>query len=1271
MLAALAALLAWTAPARADLYIANSIDSTLYVSTHHGDCRSFSGFVGLDARPLDLAVHPDGSRLYVPSFQNGTVTVLDTGTRSVVATIQVGGSPFGPTHVALHPNGTRAYALGNNRVTVIDTITNTVMTSVIVTGVARGIAVHPDGSRFYVATFAGLVHVIGVESNVVLLTVPVGVSASALAIHPDGSQVYVVAQESDGSSAVKALDTSRHTLVSVPVGGRTAELVSIAVHPDGSRVYVPSNMNQGETAIPGVVSVIDTATLAVTEELLAGIDPAGVGIDDRHVYVTNRFENTVSVFDNRTHAQVNLMQVGRSPAGVATWVPPKIPPLAPDVEVTAIELTQTIQDIDRSVNLIAGRRTFARVHVKSVHPLGATLPNVRALLIGVREECGPDGGACHGIPLGSVQSANFTISGTPSTKISTHPLPAIAVRPDPDRTDLNDSFLFELPWEWTKEKLLRVYAVVSQLGPPPAVCSVEMPTTTVAFDPPTALRIQFVRAQYPMPGNPSQLLDVSDDDYQHNVSWLQRAFPISTLLPGRVPKWTFRDDALTSRVDRTHADCQKMKDSERDLCAWHYLTTHPLLQDAPAQANGAYVLIPQGPGTAFFTRGACCTRNRLGAGPSRGADYGHYTTHELGHLLGREHPRPNSGDTGCGHDDKDPNYPYPLALIRPTQAYDPQTGLLGFDVGDPKVNVPAQVLGPVTYDLMSYCGPSKWVSDYTYRGVYSTLRNPGFFTPPVQGLGEPAPQMGDWLRVAGQIQPGAAEPVYMQARRVDRVLIVPERPPGNHSIRLTNAEGVTLAEYPFIPEEEADSNAFGFSHVVPFVPGAREIQIVDNSSSSAQVIGSKPISPNAPVVGNVGFQGTPGPNSTSVTLQWNASDPDGDELKFDIFVLRDGEVLGQPLIGSVSDTNAQIDITEFGGSLRFRVVATDGVQSAFSDSPVLNLAIKPPAPEIVMPGPEITIVEGQIVNFEGTATDPQDGEIPETGLSWSVAGSEPTAGSRFTLSGMPIGTHEVVLTATNSLGVSATATTRVIVNPNEPPQGPVLSVSPVQIGWHVAVGEQELQTATVKINNAGPGVLGFTASSDAPWLFIDESSGTAPSTLTVTVDPSGLGDGVTRKGTLTIAAMESPDQTIAIPVTLSVGNTFVVGGVVTPGQDPEEPPTCAADVTSTISITRAAPRLNRVTGRYVQQVTLQNIGSSDITGPISLVLDTLSSNATLANSTGQTECALPAAPYVNVDAGADNLLSAGESVGIVLEFTNPANQAISYGTRVLAGSEAR
>jgi hypothetical protein len=97
-----------------------------------------------------------------------------------------------------------------------------------------------------------------------------------------------------------------------------------------------------------------------------------------------------------------------------------------------------------------------------------------------------------------------------------------------------------------------------------------------------------------------------------------------------------------------------------------------------------------------------------------------------------------------------------------------------------------------------------------------------------------------------------------------------------------------------------------------------------------------------------------------------------------------------------------------------------------------------------------------------------------------------------------------------------------------------------------------------------------------------------------------------------------------------------------------------------------------VTGRATQIMTIKNKGGTPIQGPLSLVLDQLSPNATLFNASGRTMNIAPlGSPFINVNVGGDNVLSPGETVRVMLEFTNPSGNRITYRARVLAGEGAR
>ena len=95
-----------------------------------------------------MAVNPAGTRVYVTNSSTNTVSVIDTTTNTVTATV-VAGSSF-PRGVAVNPAGTRLYvaipAFGN--VSVLDTATNAITATLTVgtSPIAFGLFIGPGAA---------------------------------------------------------------------------------------------------------------------------------------------------------------------------------------------------------------------------------------------------------------------------------------------------------------------------------------------------------------------------------------------------------------------------------------------------------------------------------------------------------------------------------------------------------------------------------------------------------------------------------------------------------------------------------------------------------------------------------------------------------------------------------------------------------------------------------------------------------------------------------------------------------------------------------------------------------------------------------------------------------------------------------------------------------------------------------------------------------------------------------------------------------------------
>jgi YVTN family beta-propeller protein len=226
-------------------YVTNALDGTVSVIDTTTNPPSVMAPVPVGGAPVGVAVTPDGKHAYVtnPGTVFDNVSVIDTATNTVVGTpIPVGIQPQG---VAVTPDGKHAYVANRHNdtpgtVSVIDTASNMVVATVSVgVGVGpTGVAVTPDGAHAYVTNFGtspvsviGTVSVIDTASNMVVATVPVGFSPEGVAITPDGKHAYVANAAQFGPISVIDTTTNPPSVVATVVVGNNPNDVGIMPPP--------------------------------------------------------------------------------------------------------------------------------------------------------------------------------------------------------------------------------------------------------------------------------------------------------------------------------------------------------------------------------------------------------------------------------------------------------------------------------------------------------------------------------------------------------------------------------------------------------------------------------------------------------------------------------------------------------------------------------------------------------------------------------------------------------------------------------------------------------------------------------------------------------------------------------------------------------------------------------------------------------------------------------------------------------------------------------
>jgi YVTN family beta-propeller protein len=202
-----------------------------------------------------------------------------------------------PVHAALIPNASKLYIanLGDDTVTENAPSNPTVTSTVSLTQGAKPVFVHSaENGNMYVANFgANMVSVINTTSNVVTTSVPVGGKPVALAEMPNAGssnqKLYVANEGSNSVTVINALDDSLGTPVPI-----AAPQVWAVARSDSQRIYV--------LASNGAISAIDTLSDTVMPN--SATPSAGVGANfmfldakAQRLYVTNPQNKTLSIFD--------------------------------------------------------------------------------------------------------------------------------------------------------------------------------------------------------------------------------------------------------------------------------------------------------------------------------------------------------------------------------------------------------------------------------------------------------------------------------------------------------------------------------------------------------------------------------------------------------------------------------------------------------------------------------------------------------------------------------------------------------------------------------------------------------------------------------------------------------------------------------------------------------------------------------------------------------------------------------------------------------------
>jgi YVTN family beta-propeller protein len=260
--------------------------------------------------PYGVEVNPTTNRIYVASFNAGTVSVINGATDGVIATVPVGVGPMG---LAVNSVTNRIYVPNNGAtkngttISVIDGATNAVISTITVAAGPRYVAINEATNTIYV-THSGVatVTIINGATNAVTGTIAVPAVTSGIAVNPVTNRLYVSYGANPGQ--LRVYNSATSALITTITTGQTPW--AVAVNANTNAVYV-SNFASN------TVSVIDGATNTVTASVTTANWPTGLKLDpnSNRVYVDEFLSDSVAVIDGATSTVVAHLSTGAASNG--------------------------------------------------------------------------------------------------------------------------------------------------------------------------------------------------------------------------------------------------------------------------------------------------------------------------------------------------------------------------------------------------------------------------------------------------------------------------------------------------------------------------------------------------------------------------------------------------------------------------------------------------------------------------------------------------------------------------------------------------------------------------------------------------------------------------------------------------------------------------------------------------------------------------------------------------------------------------------------------
>ena len=288
------------------IFVSNERDDT--ISVINSNSLEVEATIEIGDRPRGIGLSPDGKELYVAVSEENKIKVVDPVSLKIIREFDSGSDP---ETFAVHPNG-NIYISNEDeaKASAFDPKTGELLAEIKVGLEPEGVAISPDGKRVIVTSEStNMLHVITAEDNTIEHNILIGSRPRAATFTQAGDIAYATAEIS--GEVVKVDMNTGKVLLTASTGDPKSKPKDVLLSKDEKTVYVAGGRSNK-------IKVMDADTLEIKKMIPVGKRVWGLAMtkDRKRLFTTDGVSGTVSVIDTDKNEVIKTVKVGEFPWGV-------------------------------------------------------------------------------------------------------------------------------------------------------------------------------------------------------------------------------------------------------------------------------------------------------------------------------------------------------------------------------------------------------------------------------------------------------------------------------------------------------------------------------------------------------------------------------------------------------------------------------------------------------------------------------------------------------------------------------------------------------------------------------------------------------------------------------------------------------------------------------------------------------------------------------------------------------------------------------------------